>query len=319
MEFYVWVGLSFVLGLLGSWVFKWVSEKTGWLNHGTATPRGGGIVFYLPFILWTLTSYDGYKILWGAGTLLFIFGFFDDLCSLNPWVKLGFQALVAGFTWFAGFRLGSLDLGFWSVQLPTWLDFALTTFFLVGIMNAFNLLDGIDGVASVQALVAFATILYFAALGGEDLVARGAGMLAATVAAFLFFNVPPAKLYMGDVGSHFLGYLIGVLAFRAMRTDAGVMALPLAILIALPVMDTFLAIVRRIRKRVSIFKGDEEHIHHALRRRLGPWGALYTLSAVILALALGSVLSGFWPALGWAFAPSAYLALLLWGIFLGCA
>ncbi len=316
MGLYVWVGLSFLIGLVGSWLFGWISEKTGWLNHRTAVPRGGGIVFYLPFILWTLTSYDGYKILWGAGTLLFIFGFFDDLRSLNPWVKLGFQVLVAAFTWFAGFRFGSLDLGFWSLQLPTWADFALTAFFLVGIMNAFNLLDGIDGVAAIQALVGFSAVLYFAILAEEPLVSRGAGMMAATVAGFLFFNTPPARLYMGDLGSHFLGYLVGVLALRALRTDSGVMLLPLALLVALPVVDTLLAILRRLRKRVSVFKGDEEHIHHQLRRRLGPKGALYALSGIIFALGIGAALSGFWPLLGWALVPSAYLALFAWGVSL---
>lgn len=237
--------------------------------HLRPTPEIGGLALFLAFAIAVIVYVPitrpvlGLLGVGGGATLLFMI---DDRYGLSPRVKLVLQAVLAlvamlGFGYLiSGFTLPVVGL----VQLGV-LAVPLTLFWLLSMQNTVNILDGVDGLAAgVVGIVAVILAIAAASRDHEQAVLLGAA-LAGCCFGFLAFNFNPARVFMGDSGSHFLGITVGLLSIFGVAKGAVLFALVLPVLaLAIPIADTGWAIVRRRRGRVSIVHGDTRHIHYQL-------------------------------------------------------
>lgn len=290
--FAVMVTLPWLMRMAGRWRFVDIPDARK--VHAGAVPRVGGIgmVFgtALAAALW-LDLEPGLRTLLGAIGLLSVFGILDDRYDLDYRLKFLGQSLAVA--WVVGSgeavirRLGLPGLD----ALPDALAYPLSFLFLLGTTNAMNLSDGLDGLAAGLGILSLAAIAYLADLAGGDGVVALAAAIAGAILGFLRYNTHPAMVFMGDTGSQFLGFTIGVLAVSTTQevNTAVAGALPLLIL-GLPVVDTLLVMGERIARRVSPFKPDRNHFHHKLLS-LGfdhheAVLAVYALQALFTALAV---------------------------------
>ena len=145
-----------------------------------------------------------------------------------------------------------------------YLSIPITIIWIIGITNAINLIDGLDGLAAGVSTIALVTLSIMAVIMGNTFVIATAAILAASSFGFLFFNFHPAKIFMGDTGSLFLGFMISVLALLGFKTVALISLIIPIIILGVPISDTFFAIVRRIRMKQKISAPDKSHLHHCL-------------------------------------------------------
>jgi UDP-GlcNAc:undecaprenyl-phosphate GlcNAc-1-phosphate transferase len=243
----------------------------------------------------------GWSVGWlAAGTLVVLAtGIADDVADLSPSRKLVLQ-IVAGSMALAG------GYGFRAVTNPltgSYVDFgsfgaAITLLWVVGITNAFNLVDGLDGLASGVGLIAALTLFLVSLVEGRGDAALLAITLAGALTGFLFFNFPPASIFLGDSGSLLLGYLLSVLSIQSLQKGAtSVVILVPVLALGLPIMETAVTMLRRslVAGVASVFRADQEHIHHRLLR-LGlnhrrAVLALYAVCAAFSGLAFLAVLT----------------------------
>ncbi len=232
--------------------------------HKKPTALYGGIGIYLAFLLshfWLQPKHvSGENLLVLCGSGMFLLGLVDDAVQLKPYAKLVGQIVFATvFTTF-GMRLH------W---LPAWVpDQALTIFWLVGITNAVNLLDSLDGVAGGVATIASGFMVYFCHAAGQDSMAMLAAAFCGANLGFLVFNFNPASIFMGDCGSLFLGFFLGGAALvtnqTAMRRDmVSILAIPVLLLL-LPIIDTTLVTIARLLARRPVSQGGRDHTAHRL-------------------------------------------------------
>jgi UDP-GlcNAc:undecaprenyl-phosphate GlcNAc-1-phosphate transferase len=147
------------------------------------------------------------------------------------------------------------------VLLPVWLVFPFTFFAIAGYTNALNLMDGLDGLAASISIVIFVTFLAIGIENKDELLITLSSFFTVTLLAFLLFNWNPAKVFMGDSGSLALGMVISILAIQSMQYITPISAL---FIIAMPVLDTFIVMTRRLQRHISPFKADKNHMHHFL-------------------------------------------------------
>ncbi|HMU74622.1 MAG TPA: MraY family glycosyltransferase [Elusimicrobiota bacterium] len=214
-------------------------------------------------------------ILLGASFCV-VLGMWDDRRSLPPIVKLLAQIIAAYVAMMYGVRMAGLALpGLGFVEFPLFLSQIITLLWLLGFMNAINLADGLDGLAAGLAAIAAVTFLFVALLQGETRIVlyakqlKLAAVLAAAVGGaclgFLIFNFHPARIFMGDGGTLFLGFMLGSISVvGTLKTSAVLAFLIPVIVVALPVTDTAFAIVRRYRRGNGVMAADRGHFHHRL-------------------------------------------------------
>lgn len=305
--------------LVRRWAVRrgYVDHPDGWRRiHGAPTSNVGGVAVALgsavTFLVWApvavphgLPRPDLLAGLLG-GLLMFAVGFRDDLRHIPAGVKLTLQALVATGVFVAGVRFTGAGLYPSGTAAPLLLSYAATTFWIVGTTNAFNLIDGADGVATGAALFGAVALGAVCALNGEPLGTLLAVVLVGATLAFLAFNFPPASIFLGDGGSLFLGFTLATLGvIAANAADTGLALLIPAAALGLPLVDTALAIVRRFLRREPIFSPDRGHVHHRLRSAgLTPRGVALTTLAASSGFAATAVL------LAW-MGPRALLPVLL--------
>jgi UDP-GlcNAc:undecaprenyl-phosphate GlcNAc-1-phosphate transferase len=236
-------------------------------------------------------------------------GAVDDIWDLMPVQKLALQSLAGVMVLASGFGLTVVAAPFTggSIQLG-WLAAPLTLLWVVGMTNAFNLIDGLDGLATGVALIASATAWAVSLATGRIDVATLAVVLAGASAGFLYHNFYPASIFLGDAGSLLLGYVLSVLFIQAAQPGAtGVVILVPFLALGLPILDTLLAVARRLRRAarvvredagrqachfllvgpVSVVSPDQEHLHHRLLALgLTPWRAVLVLYSVCVVLSL---------------------------------
>jgi UDP-GlcNAc:undecaprenyl-phosphate GlcNAc-1-phosphate transferase len=247
-------------------------------THLCPVPRVGGIpiaVSYLvAFGVLFLTPLAGGSIarsgihsaaqIGVAALVIFSTGLLDDLIGLKPWQKLLGQAVGAGAAVLLGVRI--LHIG--GVPLPMWMGVPLTLVWLIGCANAFNLIDGVDGLAAGIGLFATMTMCISGLINGDYRLTLITAPLAAALLGFLRYNFNPASIFLGDCGSLSIGFLLGcfgVLYSQKAATALGLTA-PL-IALAIPLLDTGLSIVRRFLRHQPIFGADRGHIHDRLLGR----------------------------------------------------
>ena len=283
--------------------------------HSARVPRLGGVAivagFYAPLLglilyptglgsLFYADASRAFAFLFG-GLAIAALGFFDDIFGAGAVEKFFVQIAVALYLWWAGFRIEDVHL-VGSTVLPLGLFGAvITVLWIVGVMNALNLIDGLDGLAAGIALVSTITNFLIAGLGDQPLMALWMAALAGSLIAFLRFNFNPAKIFMGDGGSLFIGYVLAVSAIRTnQKSSAAVSLLVPIVAFALPIADTLLAMLRRGLRGRPMFSGDKEHIHHRLLA-LGLSHRQVVLVLYAVAFALGGLaltLSSFAPQVG---------------------
>ncbi|HEY2145638.1 MAG TPA: MraY family glycosyltransferase [Steroidobacteraceae bacterium] len=249
---------------------KWrIVDKPGARKvHGVAIPRIGGLammmgVLVAAAIVIPLGQSDRYFLL--AGVVLTAFGVLDDRFDLDYRLKFAGQLMAVLLVVFgADIQIHSITLVD-QVTLPPWVAVPLTVFFLVGITNAINLADGLDGLAGGTTFLCLGALAMLAHSGGQLTAAAMALAFAGAVLGFLRFNTYPASVFMGDAGSQLLGFAVGVLSLRATQSgDSVVSAATPILLFALPILDTLSVMVQRISEGRSPFSADKNHIHHKL-------------------------------------------------------
>jgi UDP-GlcNAc:undecaprenyl-phosphate GlcNAc-1-phosphate transferase len=271
-------------------------------THKVAIPRLGGVAMVSAFLVVTMALYFCTPMpsigVWTLGVIvccslaMFALGLWDDLRSLGAKAKLLVQILIASAAYLGNIRVELFKNPFTDSDLHLGIvGYFATVFWLVGLTNLINLIDGIDGLAAGIGLM---LMLLMANLGVADnlgfpmLLSIG---MAGALLGFLKFNYPPAKIYMGDGGAYFLGFLIGILSIVNSNKGAVVAALIApAFALALPIVDVSLAILRRGLRGLPIFRPDQRHIHHRLLTlgisRERTLLNLYTVSLLCLFLAL---------------------------------
>jgi len=227
-----------------------------------------------------------------GAAIIIVAGVCDDRWGMNAWMKFTIQILAAGIAVASGFELRHFTEPFTyaTFYLPSWLAWLISVLWIVGITNAINLADGLDGLASgIGALVA-ATLLVIALQGGEVLGVCIAIALLGALLGFLPYNFWPAKIFLGDTGSLFIGFILALLALDGYRTLSLVTFVVPLLALAVPIIDTLLSIVRRVRKRAPIFTADRLHMHHRLLASEGSHRAavlqIYLVTAAFCLLAL---------------------------------
>jgi UDP-GlcNAc:undecaprenyl-phosphate GlcNAc-1-phosphate transferase len=270
--------------------------------HAGAIPRLGGVAivaaFYAP--LFGLTVYEtrvGGAVLddpglaaavVGGGLAVAALGLYDDLRQASPRLKLLVQVTAAVAVAWLGLRIHRVDLPFLPMLHLGWLAWPVTVLWIVGVTNAVNLIDGLDGLAAGMALFGLLPMLVLALVKGNLVLALVGCCLAGSLLGFLVWNFHPARIFMGDSGSMFLGFILAVVSLATASKGRVAVALATPVLaLGLPILDTMLAIGRRAWSGQSLFIGDRQHIHHRLLDRgHSHRGAVLVLYAVAAAWAL---------------------------------
>jgi UDP-GlcNAc:undecaprenyl-phosphate/decaprenyl-phosphate GlcNAc-1-phosphate transferase len=236
--------------------------------HSIPVPRVGGLAMAVGLLLPTLITVELTPsvrgLLLGLSVLL-LFGLWDDRVNLGYRTKFAGQVMAAGLCMIVGnVHIGALMIGS-VIVLPQAVSIFITFVFLIGITNAVNLADGLDGLAGGLVLLCLCAIALFATMSGNLPVAKMALIEAGAVLGFLRFNTHPARIFMGDSGSQMLGFSVGALALLATQGETCPLsaALPL-LLLGLPIMDTLTVMTTRIRAGRSPFSADSNHLHHRL-------------------------------------------------------
>jgi UDP-GlcNAc:undecaprenyl-phosphate GlcNAc-1-phosphate transferase len=254
----------------------WVDRPTARKVHLVPVPRTGGIAIFVGYaaalgIMLFNHGKDSHSVLAGIHALfpavivVFATGMIDDIVGLKPWMKIGGEIVGGAMAWNAGVQIRSI------AGLPisnVWLSVALTIFWLAICTNAFNLIDGLDGLAAGVGLFATATALFSALLNGDGQLAIVTAPLLGALLGFLPFNFNPASIFMGDCGSLTVGFLLGCFGVIWSQKSATMLGMTAPLIaLAIPLLDTALAIVRRFLRRQPIFGADRGHIHHRLLAR----------------------------------------------------
>jgi UDP-GlcNAc:undecaprenyl-phosphate GlcNAc-1-phosphate transferase len=266
------------------WRLGIIDQPSARKAHLKPVPRLGGLAIYAAFIMALLIFEDRFRIpqlisiLMGA-TLVSFLGVWDDRWSLHPLLKLVGQIVAALILVFSGVQVQFLPYLF--------LNVTVTILWIVGITNALNLLDNMDGLSGGIGAVAAAFFLLLAAMNGQYLVGGLAAALVGACLGFLIYNFNPATIFMGDTGSLFLGFVLAALGIKLRfpgRLDIVTWMVPVVVL-GLPVFDTTLVVISRLRRGVPIYQGGKDHVSH----RLVLMGLTHREAVLILYLVCGAL------------------------------
>ncbi len=308
-HFFCAVGLCAILAPVTSWIahrFGILSVPSGRHAHETATPRIGGLAIAAGFFVTLWLGVASLNLPWlaalqleakqpllliGAGLFMLAGGLWDDVRPMRPATKFAYQMIAATAAWYGGAQIESAHLPFVGLVEFGWFSLPLTLLWIVGITNALNLLDGLDGLAAgVTSMIAAGmgvVALYFSE--GNAVVAFIALTLAGASAGFLIHNWYPARVFMGDCGSNFLGFALACISLIGNRK--GVAAVGLAasfLLLGLPVIDMLFSIFRRTMQGRSPFSADRGHLHHLLMH-LGLSQRRVVMTLYLATLTLGAI------------------------------
>jgi UDP-GlcNAc:undecaprenyl-phosphate GlcNAc-1-phosphate transferase len=268
-------GLSFVLSLLISLyltpvvreaaeMFKLVDRPDGMLKrHRQPIPYLGGVSVYVAVLVSLALTFEFDKQLLGlllGGTLILLLGLIDDLGSLSPYAKLAGELIAALVLVKSGIKA---NISF----LPQWVSIAFSLFWIVLITNSINIIDVMDGLASGVAVICFFVFFYVALVNQRAVIAIVAVSMAGALLGFLRFNFEPAKIYLGDAGSLFIGCMLGSLSLIGEYTSINRIGLfaPVVIL-GVPLFDTFFVSYIRWKRGMPVFFGSPDHFALRLRK-----------------------------------------------------
>jgi UDP-GlcNAc:undecaprenyl-phosphate GlcNAc-1-phosphate transferase len=246
--------------------------------HTRSIPRIGGISIYIAYLAslgilllspfqfgeMVRSHFDVVRNLFPAATIVFFIGLLDDLLGLKAWQKFTGQLAGSAAAIWAGVQINGIA----GHHLPSWSAIPVTVFWLVGCTNAFNLIDGVDGLAAGVGLFATTTTLIAALLEHNIGLAVATVPLAGALLGILRFNFNPASIFLGDSGSLFIGFLLGCYSVLWSQKSATILGMTAPLIaLSIPLLDTCLAIIRRFLRRQPIFGADHGHIHDKLLAR----------------------------------------------------
>lgn len=241
--------------------------------HKSPIPRLGGVAIWLctlltfailVFLSWDYPHGNGLSGILIGGSVMFLLGMVDDIYNLSPKFKLVIQIGAALIAYLLGVRIEMLFNPFGAPVYLGIISLPLTVLWLVGISNAMNFIDGVDGLAGGVSTISAVTLGVVAIYTHQPISALVAAILAGSMMGFLVFNFHPAKIFMGDSGALFAGFTLAALSVTGvLKTVTATMLLPVMIL-AVPIMDISYSVIRRLLKKTSPFIADSEHIHHKL-------------------------------------------------------
>ncbi len=305
---------ALVVGLLITPVVRHYAHRLELLDmpggrkvHQVPVPRLGGVAMVIAFGVGAgvaLLSSSELNIVGGlrpnrapailaAVAILFAVGVWDDVRGTRPLVKLAFQAAAATLAWWLGLSIERLFFPWGIVELGV-ASLPVTVAWTVGVINAVNLIDGLDGLASGVVLTALGAFGLLAAGDGVDPTLPIIAATAGAAVGFLAYNLHPASIIMGDTGSMFLGFVVAAIGISLMQDGVSPVA-PWVPIIALgvPLADTIWAVIRRTARGAPFFVADRGHIHHQLLERgLNQRDAMLTLTAASAGLAIVAVVVG---------------------------
>ena len=275
--------VAFIIAMASTPLAIWLAPRIGAMDipkdnrrmHRKAMPRFGGMAIFLGTTLSLCIFLHGNERIMTAvlgGVLIYALGVVDDLVGLSARVKFLWEVGVAAVMYSMGLRIEFitnyfLGTGHWN--FGTAVCFIVTVLWIVGITNTINLVDGLDGLAAGMAAIACFSIAYVAYIHGDrfGFMAVCAAMMAVAGGAmgFLPYNFNPAKIFMGDSGSLFLGFMLASLSVVGPLKRSTLIAVAVPVLVlGIPIFDTFFAIVRRWINRRPIMEADRGHLHHRL-------------------------------------------------------
>jgi UDP-GlcNAc:undecaprenyl-phosphate GlcNAc-1-phosphate transferase len=296
--------IPFVLSLLFTPPAIRIARKIGAIDtpdqrkvHEKSIPRLGGLSIFVSILFSIGITYLLFPSFFGGLSLhlwqtrsiaicfaaIFLLGLWDDIKALNPGIKFGVQIAAAALIYFAGFKISvvtnPVSFGILNVQF---ISLPLTILWIVGITNAFNLIDGLDGLASGVGSIACIFIFAVSIMSGQQLVAILSLMIAGALIGFLPYNFRPARIFLGDSGSLFIGFLLSLLSLQSTaKLSTGFALLFPLLVLGLPITDTLVSMIRRFlgsflagqngdktkplfKKIYGMFRPDSAHIHHRL-------------------------------------------------------
>jgi UDP-GlcNAc:undecaprenyl-phosphate GlcNAc-1-phosphate transferase len=271
--------LAFLISLMVTPVIRKIAFRVGAIDrpdarkvHSRVMPHMGGLAVYIAFTLTVIVMAPLSKPIIGlltGGTLIMLLGLADDFFDISPRFKLLGQIIAASVLVGFGAKLLFVTNPFGSMIYLKYMgiDFGipLTILWIVGVTNAINLIDGLDGLAGGLASIAAMTIGVIAWQEGQIQIVLPAVVLSAAIIGFLKYNFHPAKIFMGDSGSLFLGYMLAGMSVIGLTKGAAVFSVFVPVLIlGIPIFDTLFAIIRRYIHNQPIFSADKEHLHHRL-------------------------------------------------------
>ena len=281
-------GLSLALSFILTRYVRSLATAHGWVHapiserhlHEAPLPRLGGVAIFGAFVTSLaaavlVASYrpelqfgSSVRILTtilAPGCLIFLLGLYDDVRSVGPYVKFTVQTVAAAMLWLGGLRIVHLPVLFGFRPFPWFVGLILTVLWVLGITNAFNLIDGLDGLAAGSALFSTLVVFVVALLSNSSLVALTTIALAGAVLGFLRYNFNPATIFLGDSGSLFIGFLLSALALEGAQKAPTVIAVAIPVVsFGLPILETSISVLRRLISGRPVFTADREHIHHKL-------------------------------------------------------
>ena len=283
----VFVG-SALLSFLLTRTIRNLANSRGWVYapassrhiHKDLIPRLGGMGIFIAFavvaLVVTIPGLPGVDVtqsrrtilyVLGPATIVFLLGLYDDFRPVKPQVKFAVQAAAGALLFLGGFGVFRLPLLFGSYTFG-WLALPLTMLWVLWITNAFNLLDGIDGLAAGSALFSTLTVFVVSLIGSNSLVSALTLALGGSILGFLRFNFNPATIFLGDCGSLFIGFMLSALALAGAGKTPTIVAVAIPVVsFGLPVLETVLSVMRRFLSGQPLFTADRGHIHHKLLER----------------------------------------------------
>lgn len=299
--------VAFVVALIATPAAKKLAYKIGAIDipkdkrrvHKKPVPLIGGLAIYLGTILSILLflpkSETNLGIIAGS-TIIVVLGIFDDKFELKAKVKLLGQLLASFVVVLSGVRIdwltnpfgdGMINIGVFAIPL--------SIFWIVGITNAMNLIDGLDGLAAGIASISSGSLFVVSLLNGRYATALITAAVTGAALGFLPYNFNPAKIFMGDTGAMFLGFILSAVSIEGAVKSAAAIAIAVPILaLGVPVFDTTFAIIRRIANKKPIMEADKGHLHHRLLALgLTQKQAVFVMYGVSLFLGLSAILISF--------------------------
>jgi len=274
---------ALLTGIITSFIATPLCRPLGLIDHPGAaphklhtrpTPLAGGLVIamsLIPTILLFPNMFQG-KMLGAmvSAVVILFFGIWDDRSGLSAGIKFAGQFLAAGIAIFFGIQIeilseANIPLSSGVTQL---INGALTVFWLVGITNAFNLIDSMDGIVAGLSTLASAVFVFLTAISGQPELTIWAAVIAGISMALYFWNSPPARYFLGDSGAQTLGFLLAVIAllYNPVNKDQASSWFTPILILGVPIFDTSLVVFSRIRRKIPPFEGNRDHTYHRLIR-----------------------------------------------------
>ena len=295
--------ISFCLSMAIFPVARWVAYRYNVMDvpkkirniHTTPIPRTGGLILFTVIISVSLLSpvfmsNSKFYIAWWhllALASIFIVGFIDDILSVKFYIRLPLQVIFAAFFVIAsGMYLTRSGLS----TIPHVIAIPFTIMCITGVTNAYNIIDGLNGLCAGGGLIFFALTACLSYIYNDHALVLSALLFVGCLLGFIVFNFPSAKIFLGDGGSYLIGFSVATMAIIVLKKHPEISPWALLLMAFVPVHDTLFSITRRRRKKRSPFKADKRHLHHILGRRYRSETkaviVLWSIQAVIGAIAV---------------------------------